>query len=489
MASRKSQKRKTKRKTKLNARRNKQQTALRSDKAIYFYYESQWYREQDNHPKALQLLRKALKLSPTNKDFMVELVHLGHILSDPDVQLDGLSRLHNSGQLDDQYLPLFVDLLTQKKKYQPALEMTELLLERLPKMKVSDKRRMRTNAKYHLDFCRFQLEQPASRATIQKPAKPRTKNSKPKASPPTSAAPASPPKPPEPSLPPIPVNISIDRASFQQALSAGQATAYDQYEVALAAQRIRFRDSFENLICLPNLQNVQSLWYQEETARKVLKSFRGRALLSDEVGLGKTIEAGIILKEYIQRGMVKSALILTPTPLVSQWKEELKDQVRPRFSIHRRFYFRKKGHRFWEQPFILASINQAKSKRNFNTVTGREYGMVIVDEAHHLKNRNTLNWKLVNALKKRFLLLLTATPVENNLMELYNLITLLKPGQLKTATAFRDAFMTKGDPTSPQNRSSIERTAGPGDDPQHPRIGQNQYSTALCRNRTGGAHR
>jgi SNF2 family DNA or RNA helicase len=62
--------------------------------------------------------------------------------------------------------------------------------------------------------------------------------------------------------------------------------------------------------------------------------------------------------------------------------------------------------------------------------------MVIVDEAHHLKNRNTLNWKLVNALKKRFLLLLTATPVENNLMELYNLITLLKPGQFKTAKAF-----------------------------------------------------
>jgi hypothetical protein len=46
-----------------------------------------------------------------------------------------------------------------------------------------------------------------------------------------------------------------------------------QYEVALEAQRIRFSDSFENLICLPNLQNVQSLWYQEETARKVLKHF------------------------------------------------------------------------------------------------------------------------------------------------------------------------------------------------------------------------
>jgi SNF2 family DNA or RNA helicase len=80
---------------------------------------------------------------------------------------------------------------------------------------------------------------------------------------------------------------------------------------------------------------------------------------------------------------------------------------------------------------------------------------VIVDEAHHLKNRNTLNWKLVNDLQKRFLLMLTATPVENNLMELFNLITLLKPGQLKTAGEFRREFMTRGDPTDPQNQSRL----------------------------------
>ncbi len=81
--------------------------------------------------------------------------------------------------------------------------------------------------------------------------------------------------------------------------------------------------------------------------------------------------------------------------------------------------------------------------------------MVIVDEAHHLKNQNTLNWKLINALKKRFLLL-TTTPVENNLMELYNIVTLLKPGQLKTASAFRQEFMTRGDPTDPRNRSRLK---------------------------------
>ncbi len=115
---------------------------------------------------------------------------------------------------------------------------------------------------------------------------------------------------------------------------------------------------------------------------------------------------------------------------------------------------------FWDAPYILASINQAKSKRNISAVIQREYDLVIVDEAHHLKNRNTLNWKLVNSLKKRFLLLLTATPVENNLMELYNLITLLKPGQLKTASAFRNEFMTKGDPTGPQNRSRLKELLG-----------------------------
>jgi SNF2 family DNA or RNA helicase len=252
----------------------------------------------------------------------------------------------------------------------------------------------------------------------------------------------------------------MDDASFQIPLSRGQFMSYEQYELALEGHKIRFRDSFENLICLSGLHGVRSLWYQEETARKVLKSFRGRALLSDEVGLGKTIEAAIILKEYIQRGIVKSVLILTPATLVSQWQEELQTKFGLNFLSTNDSDFHKKGLQFWESPYLLASINQAKSKRNISVVIKREYDLVIVDEAHHLKNRNTLNWKLVNSLKKRFLLLLTATPVENNLMELYNLITLLKPGQLKTASAFRNEFMTKGDPTGPQNRSRLKELLG-----------------------------
>ncbi len=163
----------------------------------------------------------------------------------------------------------------------------------------------------------------------------------------------------------------------------------------------------------------------------------------------------MVIKEYMMRGMVKNVLVLTPTPLVSQWRQELDSKFYLDFRSTDDPEFRGEENGFWQAPRIVASINTAKSKKHFSTVTDREWDMVIIDEAHHLKNRNTLNWKLANALKKRFLLLLTATPVENNLMELYNLITLLKPGQLKTASAFKEEFMTRGDPTDPKNRARL----------------------------------
>ncbi len=459
MIARNSDKKKAKRKAKQKAKRNSHIAGLRADKAEYFFYEAQWFQDQNKYYKALPLLKKALKLDPKNSDYARALVGLGRMMEVPEVELDGLSRLHESGQLDDTFLARYINLLTEKGKFQLALEMTDFLFERLPEMQVANKRRLRASAKRIQEYCRYQLEI-QNLLILKSPAVSRAKGSRaekqPEKKPPV---PRPEPQAPKPPLAAIPVSFAIDQASFENALSAGVVSTYPRYQVALEAQRIRFRDSFENLICLSNLQNIQSLWYQEETARKVLKTHRGRALLSDEVGLGKTIEACMVLREYIQRGMVKSALILTPTPLVSQWKEELKTKFDLDFpSTDDELY--KSGQALWDQAFILASINQAKSKRNFEAVTRREYDIVIVDEAHHLKNRNTLNWKLVNALKKRFLLLLTATPVENNLMELYNLITLLKPGQLKTASAFREEFMTRGDPTSPQNRARLKELLG-----------------------------
>ncbi len=457
MAKTKAEKRKAKRKVKLKARRQSTAAVVRSEKAEFFFYEYEWFRSTDNHDKALVSLKKALKLDPGNKMFLGEMVHLGYDMASRKVQLSGLSQLYDSGQLQDEYLPLFLDLLAKNGQYQQALTVAEILLPRLAGIKIANKRKIRTVTIQIQKYCRYQLEFEQAKKVAPKKGAIRP-------SPPKNKTPGHPRGSPAPqehkekktSVPNIPVVITMDDASFHIPLSSGRFMSCEQYELALEGHRIRFRDSFENLICLSGLQDVRSLWYQEETARKVLKSFRGRALLSDEVGLGKTIEAAIILKEYVQRGIVKSALILTPATLVSQWQEELRAKFRLDFPSTDDPDFRKKGLEFWKTPYILASINQAKSKRNISAVTEREYDLVIVDEAHHLKNRNTLNWKLVNSLKKRFLLLLTATPVENNLMELHNLITLLKPGQLKTASAFRNEFMTKGDPTGPQNRSRLK---------------------------------
>jgi SNF2 family DNA or RNA helicase len=77
--------------------------------------------------------------------------------------------------------------------------------------------------------------------------------------------------------------------------------------------------------------------------------------------------------------------------------------------------------------------------------------MVIVDEAHHLRNRKTQAWKFVGQLQKHFILLLTATPVQNNLEELFNLVTLLEPGLLSTAKQFQNRFVDRKDKLTPRN--------------------------------------
>src|SRR5262249_14031978 len=81
--------------------------------------------------------------------------------------------------------------------------------------------------------------------------------------------------------------------------------------------------------------------------------------------------------------------------------------------------------------------------------------IVIVDEAHHLRNRNTQAWKFASELQKQFILLLTATPVQNNLEELFNLVTLLEPGLLSTARQFQRHFMDRRDKLTPRHLDEL----------------------------------
>jgi SNF2 family DNA or RNA helicase len=228
-------------------------------------------------------------------------------------------------------------------------------------------------------------------------------------------------------------------------------------ELCVAAWRLRLTEQFDELLCLSHLRGVERLDYQVETVLKVLRLLRGRALLADEVGLGKTIEASMLVKEMLLRGMASRVLILVPSALVGQWTEELREkfQIGARSTDQPAFRGRSSAPPWHEPGVLVASLHLAKLERHARSVAGVPWDLVVVDEAHHVKNRSTAGWRLVNQLKSRFLLLLTATPVETDLEELYNLITLLEPGQLSTPADFKKRFVSARDPLSPKNREGL----------------------------------
>jgi SNF2 family DNA or RNA helicase len=224
--------------------------------------------------------------------------------------------------------------------------------------------------------------------------------------------------------------------------------------------RLSLLRGFDELLCLEGLHGVEHLPHQIETVRKVLRHFHGRVLLADEVGLGKTIEACLLLREYLLRGLVRRVLILVPAPLVSQWHEELAGKFDLEFTIPSKGVTADSPEFWTRHDRVLASLAFVKTKKRAALVTAQPWDLVIVDEAHHCKNRATLNWQLVNALQRRFMFLLSATPVQNNLLELYNLLTLLAPGHLRTEADFKKQYVKRGNPRDPRNRERLRSLLG-----------------------------
>ncbi len=253
----------------------------------------------------------------------------------------------------------------------------------------------------------------------------------------------------------IPVKIFPFNEEMFRPFVEGKRSTLNECQMLVDYMHMTVQSGFDELLCLDAIAGIEKYWYQIETVRKVLKHFHGRVLLCDEVGLGKTIEAGMLIKEYLMRGMIKNVLILTPAPLVSQWKDEMLSKFKIEFLTTDDAEFQTDSNSFWENRFIIASLNTAKSNKNMPAVIEQFYDLVVVDEAHHLRNRQTISWKLVNQIKKKFIFLLSATPVQNNLIELFNLITLLKPGQFKTEKLFKQEYVRKGNQKVPVNKEKL----------------------------------
>ena len=198
------------------------------------------------------------------------------------------------------------------------------------------------------------------------------------------------------------------------------------------------RPGFDRFVCLPRLR-FEPFDYQLRAAGRALEQMRGRGILADEVGLGKTIEAALVLSELHLRGFARRILVVVPAGLVEQWREELDRKFALPSVVA--------AGRGWEDdaaPIVLASLQAARRRPLRATLEERDWDLVVVDEAHRLKNPRSASARFARALKTRYLLLLTATPVENRLEDLFQLVSLVRPGHLGTVREFRARHTATG---------------------------------------------
>lgn len=194
--------------------------------------------------------------------------------------------------------------------------------------------------------------------------------------------------------------------------------------------------------------------HQLEAAITALESLSsGGCILGDEVGLGKTVEAGLVIGQLISEGRSR-ILILAPAPLRAQWRDELWDKFGlvsecvdgPSAKASKRL-----------NPFdlpvpVICSVPFAANRPGL--VRQIPWDLVIIDEAHRLRNAYRPTHKTGRALREAIptapKLLLTATPLQNSLMELFGLVSLIDETILGTEESFRTLYGPLLQPPPPQ---------------------------------------
>ena len=187
--------------------------------------------------------------------------------------------------------------------------------------------------------------------------------------------------------------------------------------------------------------------HQIEAALFAFKSpLSNGAILADEVGLGKTIEAGLVLSQKWAEGK-KKILIISPTSLRKQWNQELLEKFFLPSTILEAKPFNsalKNGRKnpFEQNKVVITSFHFASNKDEF--LVQVPWDLVIIDEAHRLRNvykkSNKIAKKIRSALKSAPKILLTATPLQNSLMELYGLVSFIDEYTFGDAKSFRSQY-------------------------------------------------
>jgi len=242
---------------------------------------------------------------------------------------------------------------------------------------------------------------------------------------------------PESDLRPAQVTDPLERFRI------GEIGSSKRYLLRQVAQWYRTQNARDDLVSLGQSQ-VSVRPHQVSVVHKVAANYPHRFMLCDEVGLGKTIEAGMALKELRARGGVERVLAIVPPNLVRQWQFELKTKFNETFSVLNTATVNSMrdngyaGNPFAnpEYPNILCSSRWVSGRKWRDLCAEASWDMIIVDEAHHARrhrdNSTTVLYRLVRDLAptehlNRPMLFLTATPMQLHPSELYALVELLDP--------------------------------------------------------------
>jgi len=163
-------------------------------------------------------------------------------------------------------------------------------------------------------------------------------------------------------------------------------------------------------------------------------------LLADDMGLGKTLQA-LAFAAWLHQSNRGPILVVCPTSLVTNWQREA-----ARFTPHLRtlnLTGADRAQKFAARgEFDLLVTSYAILRRDVEMYRAAEFSLVILDEAQHIKNRGSQNAQAAKALRSERRLVLTGTPLENSVLDLWSIFDFLMPGYLGTATDFRERYET-----------------------------------------------